>query len=79
MKKYLLLVFAALGLVGFASSPAKADIVYYGPQGYVRYGNSDYDGWHRHEWRDHERREREWREHERKRQEWFEHRWHHGD
>jgi hypothetical protein len=76
MKKYLLLVFAALGLMAFTSSPAKADVVYYGPQGYVSYGNGDYDRWRYHELRERERREREWREHEWKRHEWLEHRWH---
>ena len=80
MKKYLLLVFAALGLVAFTSSPAKADTVYYGPHGYVAYGNSDYDSWRYHQWRERERREREWREHEWKRHEWREHhRWHHDE
>jgi hypothetical protein len=77
MKKYLLLVFAALGLVAFTSSPAKADVVYYGPHGYVAYGYGDYDSWRYHQWRERERREREWREHEWREHQW--HRWHHDD
>ena len=68
MKRYLLLVLAALGLFAFVPSQAKSDVVvgfssdepvYYGP----RTEEWRYERWRRHRWREHEwRRRQEWRE-----------------